>query len=62
MNNTLLNGEVLYYALKVDGKVITPAVADRFQLEQFRFNLPVEKQRIAEVVCVTQQGQELLLG
>lgn len=63
MTNTLLNdGTVMYYVLKVNGKTVSPPVADRYALEQYRVALPADQQVLAEVVTVTQQGQELLLG
>ena len=63
MNNQILaDGTVLYYALKLDGKIISQPVSERFIAEQHRATLAPDKQPLAEVVTVTPDGRELLLG
>lgn len=63
MNNTILtDGTVLYYALKVNGKLVTAPMSDRFMLEQQRQALPQDQRLVAEIVTVTPSGQEVLLG
>jgi hypothetical protein len=63
MNNQILNdGTVLYYALKVDGRIVTPPMLERFMLEDYKKNLPSDQQGLAEVVMVTPDGKEMLLG
>ena len=63
MNNQILtDGTVLYYALKVNGKIITPPLLNPALLEEYRRNLPNEQKGLAEVVSVTAAGTELLLG
>ena len=51
-----------HYALKVNGKIVTPPLTDRMTVEQYRSALPAEQKALAEVVLVTAQGSELLLG
>lgn len=63
MNNTLLaDGTVLYYALKVNGRIITPPLLNPALLEEYRRNLPPDQKALAEVVSVTPEGREMLLG
>lgn len=63
MNNTVLtDGTVMYYALKVNGKIVSSAVPAAHLLESYRAKLPQDQQLIAEIVTVTPNGQELLLG
>lgn len=58
----LVNSEQTYYAVKMNGKIITLPVGDRLAAEQAKLNLPEDQRMIAEVVTVTADGQELLLG
>lgn len=63
MNNQILNnGEVVYYAVKVNGIFVTSKFSERMLAEQAKLRLPDNEQTIAEVVTVTSSGQELLLG
>lgn len=63
MNNTVLKDDtVMYYAIAVNGKVVSAKFSDRGAAEQARTSLPVEQQNIAEVVTVDSESRQLLLG
>ena len=63
MNNQVLNnGDVVYYGLKVDGKLVSSTFSERLLAEQYKLQLWDRDHVIAEVVTVTASGQELLLG
>lgn len=51
-----------FYAVKVNGRIVSMPTTDRYLAETVRHNLPPDQRPIAEVVIVTQSGQELLLG
>ncbi len=65
MNNQALNdGPVVYYAVMLNGRIVSQKFTDRFTAEQAKQSLalPVEQKRLAEVVVVDQNNQQLLLG
>lgn len=63
MNNTVLTDNlVAYYALKVNGKIVTPPQLSPAMLEKFKETLTSSDQLLAEVVMVTANGQEILMG
>jgi len=63
MNNKVLqDGAVMYYALAVNGRVVSAKFSDRGAAEQARTTLPTEQQKIAEVVTVDSASRQLLLG
>lgn len=63
MNNTVLkDGAVMYYALAVNGRVVSAKFSERSAAEQARTQLPAEQQKIAEVVTVDASSRQLLLG
>ena len=63
MNNKVLqDGAVMYYALAVNGKVVSAKFSDRGAAEQARTLLTAEQQKIAEVVTVDSASRQLLLG
>lgn len=63
MNNKVLqDGAVMYYALAVNGRVVSAKFSDRGAAEQARTSLPKEQQPIAEVVTVDSASRQLLLG
>lgn len=63
MNNSVLkDGTVMYYALAVNGRVVSAKFSDRGAAEQARTSLPAEQQKIAEVVTVDSASRQLLLG
>jgi hypothetical protein len=63
MNKQVLNDDtVVYYALAVNGRVVTPKVTEKFAAEMARASLPAHQQKIAELVTVDASGRQLLLG
>lgn len=63
MNNTVLkDGAVMYYALAVNGRVVSAKFSDRAAAEQARTTLPVDQRTLAEVVTVDSASRQLLLG
>jgi hypothetical protein len=64
MNNTILqdNITVVYYALAVQGRIVTAKFATPSVAESARSQLPADQQSIAEVVTVDSAGRQLLLG
>ena len=62
--NTLLrdNSTVVYYALAVNGRIVTARFATPFAAEAARAQIPPEQQALAEVVTVDSLGRQLLLG
>ena len=63
MNKALQDSNtVMYYALAVNGKVVSAKFSERFAAEQARTSLSPEQQKIAEVVTVDSSGRQLLLG
>lgn len=61
-NNVLKDGTVMYYALAVNGRVVSAKFSDRGAAEQARTTLPADQQNIAEVVTVDSASRQLLLG
>lgn len=67
MNNTVqgLNGSdfaAMYYAVFVNGRPVSSNFSERFYAEQHKQTLPVDQQRLAEVLPVDANGRQLLLG
>lgn len=63
MNNEILtDGTVVYYAVLVNGQVVSAKYTDRFAAEQAKQALPQEVRMIAEVQVVDQSNRQLLLG
>lgn len=63
MNNTILvDGTVMYYALKVNGQIVSRPVSNPSLLENQKEMLPENQRAFAQIVSVTASGQELLLG
>lgn len=63
MKNQILNdGTVVYYAVKLSGKIVTTKFGTQLMAEQALLQLPQELQPIAEVVTITADGKEILLG
>jgi hypothetical protein len=63
MNNQVLtDGTVVYYAVLLNGQVISQKFTDRFAAEQARKALPPEQQLLAEVTPVDGSNRQLLLG
>lgn len=65
MNNEVLNdGTVVYYAVMLNGSIVSQKFTDRFAAEQAKNALalsPAQKS-LAEVVVVDQSNRQLLLG
>ena len=59
---TLTASGVTYYALKVNGVVVTTPVQNMLLAEGQRSTLSPADQPLAEVTVVSSTGQELLLG
>ena len=57
-----MQSQMTYYALKINGRIITPPLSERSLTETYRSNLPPDQKILAEVVSVTSTGQEILLG
>ena len=63
MNQTILtDNTVVYYAVKVNGMIVTQKFTSQMAAEQAKEQLPTETKMLAEVVTCTADGKELLLG
>lgn len=63
MNQTILtDGSVVYYAVKVNGMIVTQKFTSQMAAESAKEQLPPETKMLAEVVTCTSDGKELLLG
>ena len=63
MNKQVLtDGTVVYYAVKVNGMIVTQKFTSAQMAEQAKEQLSQEAKMLAEVVTVTSDGLELLLG
>ena len=51
-----------HWLVKVEGKKVSQPFSDRTIAERFITSLDKHDQPLAEVVCVTSSGQEILLG
>lgn len=63
MNNEILNDNtVIYYVVRVNGQNMTVPFNSMQMAEMERTKLAPDLQALAEVVPVTAEGKELLLG
>lgn len=63
MNHDILtDGTVVYYVVRVNGKNVSHQFENKMLAEMEKQKLPPETQQIAEVVPVTPDGNQLLLG
>lgn len=63
MNNKLINEQKqVRYVIKVKGQNVSVPFATKMLAEQHLGNLPQEQQTIAEIVIVTEDGKQILLG
>lgn len=63
MNNQILTDQqVVYYVVRLNGQEISPRVETRAIAEMSLNQLPPETRALAEVVPVTADGRQLLLG
>jgi hypothetical protein len=59
----IVNGDVVHFGVKVNGILRVPTYTDRMIAEQVKMQIQTENTNIAvEVVAVTSEGKELLLG
>ncbi len=63
MNNLITDSmDVVYFVVKVNGREVTTKFNDRMMAEMAIGNLPEDQKMIAEVVPVTTDGKQVLLG
>ena len=63
MNHQILTDQtVVYYEVRVNGVAVSPKLESQMIAVAEKAKLPAETQAIAEVVPVTADGKELLLG
>jgi len=63
MNNMITDDiDVVYYVVKVNGVPVSTTFTERMMAEMAKNNLPEEQKMIAEVVPVTTEGKQVLLG
>lgn len=63
MQDDMLNDQTtMYYVVRVNGEVVSPKFENRMLAEMEKQKLDPKKQAIAEVVSVTSDGSQLLLG
>lgn len=64
MNNTILknDGSVVYYVVRVNGQIVSPRFESKVLAEAEKSKLEPEQQNIAEVITVTSDGNQVLLG
>lgn len=53
---------VVFYALAIQGRIISAKFSERFAAEMARQALPPDQQKLAEVVTVDSSSRQLLLG
>jgi len=54
--------DVVYYVVKVNGVAVSTRFTERMMAEMAKNNLPEEQKMLAEVVPVTTDGKQVLLG
>lgn len=52
----------ILFAVKVNGQIIATNLPSRSIAETQIFNLPVDQRALAEIVSVTSDGRQVLLG
>lgn len=63
MNNMITDDmNVVYYVVRVNGVEISTRFNERLMAEMAKNNLPKEQQMLAEVVPITTDGKQILLG
>lgn len=63
MNQTVLaGGEVVYYAVKVNGKIVASNFLTHRAAESVVENFSEDRRMLAEIVPMTADGKEILLG
>ena len=61
-NEIIENGDVVYYAVKVNGTIVSPRYATPSLAEAQIEHLAEPHRLIAEVVRITADGKEILFG
>ncbi len=56
------NGDVVYYVVRVNGAEVSKRFAIRMMAEMAMHSLPAAQNMIAEVVSITTNGDQVLLG
>jgi hypothetical protein len=63
MNNLITDDiDVVYYVIKVNGVSVSGNFTEQMAAELAKNNLPEEQKMLAEVVPVTAEGKQVLLG
>jgi hypothetical protein len=63
MNNLITDDmDVVYFVVQVNGVPVSTRFSERMMAEMAKSNLPEEQKMIAEVVPVTTDGKQVLLG
>jgi len=63
VNNIITDDmNVVHYVVKVNGVEVSTRFGERMMAEMAKSNLPEEQKMIAEVVPVTTDGKQVLLG
>ncbi len=63
MNNIITDDmDVVYYVVKVNGVIVSPRYSEKLMAEMTIQNLTEAQKMIAEVVSVTTDGKQVLLG
>ena len=62
MDNLINEQEQVKYVIVVNGKRVSVPFATRMLAEQHLGNLPPDQQTLAEIVTVTEDGRQVLLG
>ena len=57
-----MDNNTVYYVVKVNGMEVTPKWPDRMMAENSLLSLPDDQRLLAEVVTVTADGKQMLLG
>ena len=60
--NTLTENSKTYYVLEVEGHVVGGRSESKAVIELAKSQLPADKQPLAEVKTITEDGQQVLLG
>lgn len=63
MENIITNDmNVVYYAVKINGVITSAKYSEKMMAEMAKEQLPEDQKALAEVVQVTADGKQLLLG
>lgn len=63
MNNIITDDmDVVYFVVQVNGVAVSTKFSERMMAEMARNGLPEEQRMLAEIVPVTTDGKQVLLG